>query len=408
MKKKNLFYASLMALGMTFAFTSCGDDNNTSAAGGGEGGGSAATEEEVAQNLDYSAGLSKQWGNYAYNVAMLLQEDANSLYDAWNTSYEGGDAFADQFKNHSSSSGYTSAKNCVEEIFAGCRTIASEVGTAKIGEPVDYWTQGQTNKALYAVESWYSWHSRDDYKNNILSIANSFLGTRLDNSSLSESMSSQAQANSLYAVCSANGALSAQTATVWKNICAAWKAIDDIPQPFRNNIGSTEAKTAMDACAKLEQSLAVLQAQVQDNLGEQECQNIVNQYVDKVVLPTYSELKTKVTTLLDKVSAFQKSPSNAAFEAMATAWLDAREPWESSEAFLFGPVSKLGLDPNMDSWPLDVVGIYNLLKTQKWSDMQWTGNYDEEDTAIEAAQSVRGFHTLEYLIFKNGEARKVE
>jgi hypothetical protein len=35
--------------------------------------------------------------------------------------------------------------------------------------------------------------------------------------------------------------------------------------------------------------------------------------------------------------------------------------------------------------------------------MEWTD--DQEDEDIEAAQNVRGFHTLEFLLFKNGEAR---
>lgn len=402
MKKKNLFFASLMAVGMTFGLISCGDDNSSSSSS------SSLTEEEIAQNLDYSADLADAWGNYAYNVALLLKSDATSLYDAWNTSYDGGAAFAEQFKNHSATSGYTSAKNCVEEIFQGCRDIASEVGTAKIGEPVDYWKSGQTNKALYAVESWYSWHSRDDYKNNIVSIANSFLGTRLNTSSLTESMSSQAQANSLYAICVANSNLSGQMTAVWKNICAAWSAIDAIPQPFRSNIGSSEAAAAMDACATLEASLGTLQALAvgeSGKLSEDECQLIVNQYVDNVVLPTYADLQTKVNNLQAKVVAFQKNPTNANMEAAATAWLEAREPWETSEAFLFGPVAKLGLDPNMDLWPLDVVGIYNLLKSQNWADMEWKDG--DADEAVESAQSLRGFHTLEYLIFKNGQARKV-
>mgnify|MGYP002235879179 CR=1 FL=1 len=33
---------------------------------------------------------------------------------------------------------------------------------------------------------------------------------------------------------------------------------------------------------------------------------------------------------------------------------------------------------------------------------------DEEDEAIGAAQSVRGYHTLEYLLFKDGQPRTVD
>ena len=132
---------------------------------------------------------------------------------------------------------------------------------------------------------------------------------------------------------------------------------------------------------------------------------IINQYVDNVVLPTYSDLKAKNSALYQTVVDFGDAPSNANFQAICDAWLVAREPWESSEAFLFGPVADLGLDPNMDSWPLDQEAIVKMLESQQWNEMEWTGDYDEDDDAIAAAQNVRGFHTLEFLAFRDGKAR---
>ena len=131
---------------------------------------------------------------------------------------------------------------------------------------------------------------------------------------------------------------------------------------------------------------------------------IINQYVDNVVLPTYNDLKTKNTALYNAVVSFGNAPSDANFQAVCNAWLTAREPWESSEAFLFGPVADYGLDPNMDSWPLDQEAIVKLLESQQWNEMEWTGDYDEDDEAIAAAQNVRGFHTLEFLAFRDGKA----
>lgn len=133
----------------------------------------------------------------------------------------------------------------------------------------------------------------------------------------------------------------------------------------------------------------------------------VNQYVDGVVLPTYKALAERNEALNKAVEKFRESPSDAAFEDVANAWLDAREPWESGEAFLFGPVADKGLDPNMDSWPLDQVSIAAILNSADWAALEWTGDYDEDDENIEAVQSVRGFHTLEYLTFKDGEPRTV-
>ena len=141
------------------------------------------------------------------------------------------------------------------------------------------------------------------------------------------------------------------------------------------------------------------------SIEDSEYDAIINQYVDNVVLPTYSDLKTKNSALYQAVVDFGDNPSNANFKAICDAWLAAREPWESSEAFLFGPVADLGLDPNMDSWPLDQEAIVKMLESQQWNEMEWTGDYDEDDDAIAAAQNVRGFHTLEFLTFRDGQAR---
>ena len=146
---------------------------------------------------------------------------------------------------------------------------------------------------------------------------------------------------------------------------------------------------------------------------------VLNQYVNGVILPTYKSLSEKNTELYNAVVAFEKNPSNEGFSKCADAWLAARTPWESSEAFLFGPVADKGLDPNMDSWPLDLSGIIKIFNTASWAELEWSGDYEEiedEDhpeqsskqaNDIAAAQGLRGFHTLEYLIFKDGKARTI-
>ena len=392
--KKNYFLMGLLALGLCFTTVSCSDNDDN-----------GLTEEE-AQNLEYTTDNAAAWGNYAVNVAMLLTNDSQTLYEAWENN------FATAFKNHTDASGYSSANACVQQIIEGCIDIANEVGTAKIGEPYDYWTAGRKNQALYAVESWYSWHSRDDYKNNILSIANSVLGIRLEcDPSKFDYMSvvkNDNMAPNIIVICMKDNNLRIPSIAVWRNICEAWTAIDNIPQPFRNNIGSAETEEAMEACAALVESLESLNSAIAANMDEADCQAIINQFVDAVAMPTYKDLVEKNKELLATVKALQANPSNNAFAAACEAWLAARQPWETSEAFLFGPVSELGLDPNMDSWPLDAIGIANLLKSQKWSEMEWSGDYDEDNEAIEQAQSLRGFHTLEYLLFKDGLPRTVK
>jgi len=124
---------------------------------------------------------------------------------------------------------------------------------------------------------------------------------------------------------------------------------------------------------------------------------VIATYVDRVVIPTYAEMENKVSAMHTAVEAFLADGTDANITAACEAWRDARKPWEESEAFLYGPADYENLDPSLDSWPLDKDGIDQILATQDWSEI-------EDDT--EDAQSLRGFHTIEYLLFSEGQARK--
>ena len=126
--------------------------------------------------MNYTPENAASWRNYSLQVAKLLQKDATTLYDSWETSFQGGDAFKKTFTEHNGGD-YTSALSCIEQIIDKCVEITDEVGNSKIGDPYNKWTAGQHTEALYAVESWYSFHSRDDYSNNIRSIRNSYFNS---------------------------------------------------------------------------------------------------------------------------------------------------------------------------------------------------------------------------------------
>lgn len=406
MKKTFILGAALAAACAftTTTFTSC--DNNDDPV--------VTPDTQDDADLDYSASNATAWGNYMKNVAALLKSDAEKLYSQWAESYENagvntGVPYATLFKNHDSRSGYSDVKSCAQEVVEKMAEIANEVGSSKIGDPYAKWTSGKQTEALYAVESWYSWHSRDDYTNNIKSIANAYYG-KLNGSETNMAEASMAKA------------LEGTTIdrTVRKQIADAQAAIQNITQPFRNHIGSTEAQQAMEACAALQASLsevtndddeveagaaAVNLRDAVNKLDEATLQAIINNYVDNVVVPTYKNLKDQNAILYQTVNAFVANPSNDGFEACATAWMNARQPWETSEAFLFGPVATFGLDPNMDSWPLDQTAIVDIMKSQKWNSLVWADG--DDDAKVESAQNVRGFHTLEFLIFKNGQPRTI-
>lgn len=382
--KKTSLWALTLVLGV-LTFSACSSDDKNEPLTPPEQGGNE--ESQDCFNIEYNSKNATSWCNYMTQVASLLEADATTLYNNWEASFENGKAYKDYFKGLDS-------KEALEQILEGCCDIAGEVGDAKIGDPYNLFIQGKTTEALYAVESWYSWHSRDDYKNNIISVRNSYFGSRDENI---------AEASMAELIRNVNPELDQE---VKDAIQAAYNAIDAIPQPFRNNINSSEAQEAMKACGDLNEVLAKASSFIdQADLNESAMEAVVKNYVDQVVMPTYAELKQNNKLLADAVKAFAAHPSNALFEKACEAWLAARMPWETSEAFLFGPVDELGLDPNMDSWPLDQDAIVNILNSGKYENLNWSDG--DDDDAIEAAQSVRGFHTLEFLLFKDGKARTI-
>lgn len=146
---------------------------------------------------------------------------------------------------------------------------------------------------------------------------------------------------------------------------------------------------------------AIKEAATGTKLSTADIKPIIENYINNVVIPTYSELNDRVVAFKGKVDVLvaASTPTQAMVDDACEAWRSARKPWERSEAFLFGPADAGQYDPSMDSWPLDKNGIDQQLAS---------GNFDEiEDQDDEAAQNLRGFHTAEYLLFDSGNNRQI-
>jgi putative iron-regulated protein len=119
---------------------------------------------------------------------------------------------------------------------------------------------------------------------------------------------------------------------------------------------------------------------------------------DKVIVETYAEMRDRIAVLHDAVVASAAAPADQSlFDAAAQAWRDARVPWERSEAFLFGPAAFLSLDPSLDSWPVDRQQLQDVLG----SDF----DLSPEFVADGLGPMLRGYHTIEYLLFRDGAPR---
>ncbi len=126
--------------------------------------------------------------------------------------------------------------------------------------------------------------------------------------------------------------------------------------------------------------------------------DILTSYVEKTVIPTYGEMKDQSKNLFSQVTKFKTSSSQADLDKACEYWKKTRKPWEASEAFLFGPAAYHNLDPLLDSWPLD--------KDQLDQVLSGTNELTADFVRDGLGAVLRGFHTVEYLLFRDGKPRK--
>lgn len=124
-------------------------------------------------------------------------------------------------------------------------------------------------------------------------------------------------------------------------------------------------------------------------------QPILGHLSQNVITETYIDLHAKSELLVDAVTSLQADATASNLEAARQAWRNTRKPWEQSEGFLFGPVSTNGIDPSIDSWPVNVVDLEAVLS----SGAVLTKAYID---GLEG--TLKGFHTIEFLLWgENGD-----
>ena len=126
---------------------------------------------------------------------------------------------------------------------------------------------------------------------------------------------------------------------------------------------------------------------------------IVKQYLNHTVYPTYAQLAEKTDALVGNLDALKANKTQANVNAATATFLEARHWWELSEAFLFGAASDFGIDPHIDSWPLDEDAFNNLMASPNMIAML----ADDEDGTVAGEQlgnALLGFHGIEYILFR--------
>jgi hypothetical protein len=140
------------------------------------------------------------------------------------------------------------------------------------------------------------------------------------------------------------------------------------------------------------------------NENQEILEKAVPQYVNNVVITTYKSLADETIDLYEALVALKANKTDANVRKVADKWIATRKYWELSEAFLFGAAENFGIDPHIDTWPLDKNALVSLL-----SNNDFLSSMDSENGSAWAGEKLGpgllGFHGIEYILYANGNVK---
>ena len=156
---------------------------------------------------------------------------------------------------------------------------------------------------------------------------------------------------------------------------------------------------AMDACDDLANQLVrannIIGGAKLTEAQENYLYKVLENLVDNVIVPTYTKLADDTEDLEKTLNGLTANTiTQAQINKACEDFKAARENWERSEAFLGGAAADFDIDPTIDSWPLN----RSLLLDYFHNGMN--------DEMLDDA-TILGFHALEFILFRNGQPRKV-
>ena len=159
-------------------------------------------------------------------------------------------------------------------------------------------------------------------------------------------------------------------------------------------------ETAINACnnltSELEAANAVISSSRLSEAQESYLREVLRNLVSNVIVPTYKKLADETEALENTLKGLTtETITQAQIDAACKDFKEARKYWEQSEAFLMGAASDFDVDPTIDSWPLNRSLLLSYF------------NNGMDDDMLEDA-TILGFHALEFILFRDGQPRKVE
>ena len=157
--------------------------------------------------------------------------------------------------------------------------------------------------------------------------------------------------------------------------------------------------TAINACGsvvtQLEAANATIASAKLTETQEDYLRQVLANLVNNVIVPTYTNLANETEALEKTLNGLTANTiTQAQINSACDDFKQARKYWEQSEAFLMGAASDFDVDPTIDSWPLNRSLLLSYF------------NNGMNDDMLEDA-TILGFHALEFILFRDGQPRKV-
>ena len=127
-----------------------------------------------------------------------------------------------------------------------------------------------------------------------------------------------------------------------------------------------------------------------EELAKVSSEQVIHHFADNVAFAMYTDMYIKANALENSVNALQNNITIQNLQQSQADWKALRAEWEYSEAFLFGPIADLDLDPAWDDWPVNHQDFDFVLNSS---------NVLTESYVNGLATSSKGFHALEYILF---------
>ena len=187
------------------------------------------------------------------------------------------------------------------------------------------------------------------------------------------------------------------------NIVTTTPIVDQNDYPANTTAANYSNKvfgqTAIDGCiglvGQLEAANAAIASSKLTEAQETYLRKVLENLVSNVIVPTYTKLADETEALEKTLNGLTVSTiTQAQINSACDDFKQARKYWEQSEAFLMGAASDFDVDPTIDSWPLNRSLLLSYF------------NNGMNDEMLEDA-TILGFHALEFILFRDGQPRKV-